>query len=160
MGNTPFYEKEVLQKTWENLLVLDKKELSEQDLIEVCNKVYENGYNANQQKDFEQGLNNSIISNYEKDWIAGHWNNWIEDVIENNNQKIDVLCFNLIDEFDEKKANKQYIEANQLLIQVYRHELENPTKCSNRNVIIANNLHYDPLIGYKKRDELFEDRSL
>lgn len=160
IGRTPFYENEILKDTWNNLLAFNYKELSEQDLIEVCNKVYANGYNENQQKDFEQGLNNSIIKNFEEDWIAGNWNNWIEDVIENKNQKIDVLCHNLIDDYDEKKKNKQYIEANQLLIQVYKYELEHPTRDLKRNVIISNNLTYDDVIGYKKKDESFENRSL
>lgn len=160
IGRTPFYENEVLIHTWNNLSTFNCKELSEQDLIQVCNKVYANGYNENQQKDFNQGLNNSIIKNFEEDWIAGNWNNWIEDVIENNNQKVEVLCHNLIHDFDEKKRNKQYIEANQLLVQVYRYELEYPTKDSKRNVIIANNLIYDEVIGYKRKNESFEDRSL
>lgn len=160
IGKTPFYEKDVLENTWKEISKLNRSELSEQDLINVCNKVYANGYNENQQKDFEQGLNNSIIKNFELDWIAGHWNNWIEDVIENNNQKIEVLCYNLIADFDKKKKNKQYIEANQLLVQVYRYELEHPTKDSVRNVIIANNLVYDSIIGYKKHGDSFEDRSL
>lgn len=160
IGKTPFYEKDVLENTWKEISKLNRSELSEQDLINVCNKVYANGYNDNQQKDFEQGLNNSIIKNFELDWIAGHWNNWIEDVIENNNQKIEVLCYNLIADFDEKKKNKQYIEANQLLVQVYRYELEHPTKDSVRNVIIATNLVYDSTVGYKKQGDSFEDRSL
>ena len=159
IGKTPFYENEVLKSTWNEISKFNRSELSEQDLINVCNKVYANGYNKNQQKDFEQGLNNSIIKKFEVDWIAGHWNNWIEDVIENNNQRVEVLCYNLLDDFDEKKKNKQYIEANQLLVQVYHYELENPTKDSKRNVIIANNLFYNPIIGYKKKDDSFEDRS-
>lgn len=160
IGRTPFYENEVLKDTWNNLSQFNSKELSEQDLIEVCNKVYANGYNENQRMDFNQGLNNSIIENFEKDWVAGNWNNWIEDVIENNNQKVEALCQNLIDEFDVKKKNKQYIEANQLLVQVYRYELEHPIKDLKRNVIVANNLIYHEIIGYKKRDDSFEDRSL
>lgn len=160
IGRTPFYENEVLKDTWDNLSAFNCKELSEQDLIEVCNKVYANGYNENQQKDFDQGLNNSIIKNFEEDWIAGNWNNWIEDVIENNNQKIEVLCHNLIDDFDEKKKNKQYIEANQLLVQVYRYECEHSNPDQKRNVRIAYNLLYDDNLGYKKMDDSFEDRSL
>lgn len=160
IGRTPFYEKEVLMSTWNEISKLNRSELSEQDLINVCNKVYANGYNENQQKDFEKGLSNSIICNFEQDWIAGHWNNWIEDVIENNNQKIEVLCYNLIDDFDDKKKNKQYIEANQLLVQVYRYELGKYEPDLKRNIIVAYNLVYDPIIGYKKGDDSFEDRSM
>lgn len=158
VGKTPFYDKEVLKNTWNSLIAFNSQELSENDLVNVCNKVYANGYNDNQQEDFKQGLNHPTIINFETDWIAGHWEDWIEDLIENKNQKIEVLCSNLITEFDEKKRNKQYIEANQLLVQVYCYELENPSKDLKRNVIIANNLIYDEAIGYKKKDDVFEER--
>ncbi len=158
IGKTPFYDKEVLKDTWDYLSTLNNQELSENDLVNVCNQVYANGYNENQQKDFKQGLNHPTIINFETDWIAGHWEDWIEDLIENNNQKIEVLCSNLTEEFDEKKRKKQYIEANQLLVQVYRYELENPSKDLKRNVIVANNLIYNEMIGYKRKDEIFEER--
>lgn len=158
MGKTPFYDSEVLNDTWKYLTALDNRELSENDLVKVCNEVYINGYNQNQQEDFVQGLNNTTITNFEEDWIAGHWEDWIETVIENNNQKLEVLCSNLVEEFDEKKMNKQYIEANQLLVQVYRYELESLTKHPTSNVIIVNNLFYNDVIGYIKKEDVFEER--
>lgn len=154
IGNTKFfYDEEVLKSTWDYLSRLNEKELSENDLVKVCNQVYENGYNKNQQKDFEQGLNNSTILNFETDWIAGDWNNWIEDVLENNNQKIEVLCGNLVEEFDDLKSQKRYIESNQLLVQVYFYELKDTIwkKDESRNVIVAYDFTYDDTIGYKKK---------
>lgn len=152
VGKTPFYDDEVLKATWLCLSSLDCRELSENDLIDVCNLVYANGYNENQVEDFNQGLNHSTITNFEIDWTAGHWEDWIEDVIDNNNQKIEVLCSNLIGEFDEKWRNKQFIEANQLLVQVFYYEIAktNFTKDKQRNVIIAYDLYYDPVVGYRK----------
>jgi CRISPR-associated endonuclease/helicase Cas3 len=158
IGKTPFYDKEVLKNTWKYLSALESLELSENELVKVCNEVYVNGYNQDQQDDFIQGLNHTTILNFEADWIAGHWEDWIEDVIENSNQKIEVLCSNLIEEFDEKKKSKQYIEANQLLVQVYRYELEGLVKHATSNVIIANNLFYDDVIGYTKKEDIFEER--
>ena len=160
IGKTPFYDDEVLANTWRYLSTLDKYELSEHDLINVCNQVYADGYNDDQRKDFEKGFKNSIINNFETDWIAGDWEDWIEEVLENNSQKIEVLCQNLVEEFDRKKNNKQYIEANQLLVQVYRYELENPLKDSKRNIIIANNLMYNNILGYCKVESTIEDRFL
>ena len=158
IGRTPFYDKEILKDTWQYLSELESMELSENELVKVCNNVYVNGYSQNQKDDFIQGLNNKTILNFETDWIAGHWEEWIEDIIENSNQKIEVLCSNLIEEFDEKKMNKQYVEANQLLVMVYRYELEGLIKHPNSNIIIANNLVYDNVIGYRKKENIFEDR--
>lgn len=151
IGRTPFYNSGVLKDTWQYLSILNGQELSENDLMDICNKVYEKGYNENQQEDFLQGLHNTTIQNFESDWVAGDWNDWIEEIIENNNQKIDVLCANLVEEFDKKIANKQYIEANQLLVQVYQYEINGLIK--HGNVIIANNLHYDEELGYYKKGD-------
>ncbi|WPP51831.1 CRISPR-associated helicase Cas3' [Catalinimonas niigatensis] len=157
IGNTKFfYEEEILKSTWKSLLELNEKELSEDDLVNVCNRVYMNGYNENQQKDFEQGLNNTIIHDFETDWIAGDWNNWIEEVLESNNQKVEILCSNLVREFDSLREEKRYIEANQLLVKVYFYELKGSAhiKDNKRNVIIANDFEYDEQIGYKKKGDI------
>jgi len=161
IGNTKFfYDDKVLAKTWKNLSKLNQQVLSEDDLVKVCNKVYENGYNENQQKDFEQGLNNIIIQDFESDWIAGDWNNWIENILENNNQKVEVLCGDLVQEFDNLKVQKRYIESNQLFVQVYNYELNdtNHQKDEKRNVIVAYDFEYHPFIGYTKKNDVFEDR--
>ncbi|MGY6545176.1 MAG: CRISPR-associated helicase Cas3', partial [Cyclobacteriaceae bacterium] len=108
IGNTKyFYDEEVLQNTWQNLLRFNNKELSENDLTTVCNQVYENGYNESQRKDYEQGLRNSTIQNFETDWIAGDWDNWIDTALEQNNQKIEILCGNLISDFEELRMQKR-----------------------------------------------------
>jgi len=160
VGNTPFYDDKVLKDTWEFLSVLDKQELSEQDLVNVCNQVYKNGYNENQQKDFEKGLKNSTINDFENDWIAGDWNNWIEDVLENDNKKIEVLCSNLLYDkwdgqeetlgFDSLIAQKMFIEANQLLVSVYFYETKNNKRDDKRNVYVSSDLEYTE-VGYKKK---------
>lgn len=160
LGNTKFfYDEAILAKTWKTLSALDGQRLSEQDLVSACNTVYENGYNEPQQKDFEKGLNNSVIADFEEDWIAGDWYDWIENVMEKTNgQKVDIVCSNLIDEFEYLKAQKRYIEANQLLVQVYFFELNGTTlgKDNSGNVIVGYDFFYDEVIGYTKaQNEIF-----
>lgn len=156
IGNTKFfYDQEILADTWKSLFKLNQQALSEDDLLTVCNQVYEGGYNENQQKDFEQGLNNTTIKDFETDWIAGDWENWIETIFENNSQKIEILCENLVEEFDKLKKEKRYIEANQLLVQVYFYET-NKSPCvkdAKRNILIGWDFIYDEIIGYKKKDD-------
>lgn len=160
LGNTKFfYDEAILAKTWKTLSALDGQRLSEQDLVSACNTVYENGYNEPQQKDFEKGLNNSVIADFEEDWIAGDWYDWIENVMEKTNgQKVDIVCSNLIDEFEYLKAQKRYIEANQLLVQVYFYELNGTTlgKDNSGNVIVGYDFFYDEVKGYTKaQNEIF-----
>ena len=160
IGNTKFfYDEATLDKTWNTLFAFDGQELSEQDLVNACNTVYENGYSEIQQKDFEKGLKNSIINSFEEDWIAGSWHDWIESVMEKTNgQKVDIICRNLMDEFESLKGQKRYIEANQLLVQVYFYEMNDSTlgKDKSGNVIVGHDFMYDEVVGYqKKADDVF-----
>ena len=158
IGNTRFYDKKVIEDTWMNLLQLNNGELGEDDLIRVCNNVYKDGYNEIQQKDFENGLNNSIIKEFEEDWVAGHWRDWVEDILKNNNQKIEVLCFNLIEEYQAKVAERRFIEANQLLVQVYNYEAKISKHRKPGETFVAINLKYDPIIGYYSTDKDLDEQ--
>ena len=158
IGRTPFYSDKVLIDTWNELNSLSETELGEDDLINVCNNVYKDGYNEEQQRDFDNGLNNSIINQFEEAWIAGHWRDWVEDILENNNQKIEVLCFNLIEEYESKIAQKSFIEANQLLVQVYKYEAQIAKERKFGDILIANNLEYNHMIGYTEKNIAVDDQ--
>lgn len=155
LGKTPFYDNEVLCSTWKFLLELDNKSLSESDLVKVCNLVYNKGYTETQKKDFERGLNNSTIKNFEENWIAGHWYDWVEEAIESENKKVDILCGNLVDEYDSFIYEKRYIEASQLLVSVYFYQIHDTNKVfdKKRNVIVNYDFIYDENIGYKLNKE-------
>lgn len=160
IGNTPFYDDKVLADTWAALSTLKNCELGEDDLIQVCNKVYRDGYNEIQQKDFNNGLNNSIINEFEEDWIAGHWRDWVDDILQNKNQKIEVLCFNLIEKFEAKINERRFLEANQLLVQVYNYEAEISKDRKSGDVLIAKNLEYNSTIGYYIKEKNIDDQLL
>ncbi len=160
IGKTPFYEQGVLRDTWNELIKLSGKEIGEDDLINACNTVYKDGYNESQLRDFENGLNNSIIKNFEIDWIAGSWRDWIEDILQKGNQKIEVLCFNLVDEYERKISEKRFIEANQLLVQVYPYEATIAKEREQGDTLVAINLDYDSQIGYYQRKSTFDNRSM
>lgn len=160
VGRTPFYEGEILQSTWKELIRKNKTEIGEDELIEMCDSVYKNGYNDTQQKDFKEGLNNSIIQSFKKDWIAGNWRNWVDYILEKGNQKIDVLCENLVDEYIQKREAHRYIEANQLLVSVYRYEAEIYNRREVGDVLIARNLIYENNVGYIQSEQSFENQLL
>lgn len=151
-GKTPFYDEDICVKTWKELKKFENVPLSEDNLIESCNVVYKDGYNLNQQKDFEIGLNNEIINNFKSKLIAGDWSNAFEEAFENDNQKIEILCENLIDEYKILINQKRFIEANQLLVSVYYYQLEGrKTKDKDLNVIVGYDFIYDPTVGYRKK---------
>ena len=151
LGRTPFYDSQLLDATWNVIEERQQQPLSEQDLVDMCNIVYKDGYNTQQWEDFEKGLNNSIIANYREDLVAADWRSWIEEVLESNKQKVEVLCGNLVHEFDVLKSNGRYIEANQLLVSVYPYELEGTNVSKNdkkRNAWIAWDFKHDNELGY------------
>jgi CRISPR-associated endonuclease/helicase Cas3 len=152
-GNTPFYNKDILKLTWKEMENLEHKSLSEQDLINACNIVYKDGYNTEQQIDFEKGLNNSVITNYRENLIAADWLSGIEEALEKNKQKVEVLCGNLADEYDSLIKKGRYIEANQLLVSVYPNESKQINRYSRNNTWTALDLFYDEKIGYTHNDD-------
>ena len=79
--------------------------------------------------------------------------------MEKNNQKIEILCGNLVQEFDDLKGQGRFIEANQLLVQVYYYELMRTIKVKDvkRNVIVAYDFEYDPIIGYLLKKDNVEN---
>ncbi len=167
MGKTPFYDDEILKQTWAALTTLEGKPLSEADLVEACNEVYKNGYTDAQWEDFNQGFNNSKINGFFDELVAGDWRDWIEDVLEHNNMKLDVLCENLLPQFIKFREEGDYVRANQLLVSVYWYEVKGAMrKDPQLGIRIATGLEY-PLVechpwssevGYKKKVENTEDR--
>ncbi len=157
IGNTKrFYNERVILDTWEELLKLSNSELGEDDLINVCNTVYKDGYNKEQQEDFDKGFSNSIINQFEEDWIPATWRDWIDGILEGN-QKREVLCLNLLEEFEQKILEGRYIEANQLLVQVYHYEPKVLKDKLQGDTDVAFNLKYDSTIGYYSIEKDFDD---
>ena len=158
IGRTPFYSKAILSMTWQEFLKLDEKVVSEQDLVDVCNTVYGDGYQDADYEDFLHGLNHPKILNYKKQLIAGEWHDWIEDVLgKNNNLKMDVVCGNLVDQYSSFKKQGRYIEAGQLLVGVYPWEIQGAFEQDKElNVIVAHNLEYNSELGYLNKNNHFE----
>lgn len=144
-GRTPFYDDMLLQNTWESLSKLDGMDLSENDLVDVCNNVYKDGYTGDQANDFNQGL--IAVKNFERDWTAGYCADWVDSLFDKNKQKIDVLCYNLFDEYCELIDQKRYIEANELLVSVYPYHKTKLVTLNKMkpglNVLKVDELYYD-----------------
>ncbi|GBU08792.1 CRISPR-associated helicase/endonuclease Cas3 [Bacteroidales bacterium] len=158
-GKTPFYDPDVCESTWLELFKLKGQALSEDDLIEACNSVYELGYNEHQLKDFELGFNNETINNFKSNLLAGDWSNAFEKVFENDKQKVEIICQNLIDDYRNLIFKKHYIEANQLLVSVYWHQLtDRKARDKELNVIVGYGFFYNSEVGY--RVETTDDKCL
>ena len=153
IGKTPFYDEQLLHDTWSVMLQLDRRNLSEDDLMSACNIVYKDGYSEKQNSDYIQGFY-SVLS-FEEQWIAGMYRDWVDEILDKSNQKVDVLCYNLKEEYCSLIDQKRYIEANELLVSVYPyHKIEPSNVC---DVLIAPELYYDEGRGcIEKKPDCYE----
>ncbi len=152
IGKVPFYDKDIMSSTWNELLHLNTQTLSEDDLVKVCNKVYINGYSNQQWEDFEHGFHNDTINQFSKKWLAGDWSRWTDGLFENN-QKVDMICDNLVADYEALIEQRNYIEANRLLVQIYPHYLSNKRSYkSDGNLWLGYEYEYISGVGYKKKE--------
>lgn len=75
------YDEKVCDDTFKELVKLDGQELTESDLVRICDTVYAvTGYIGDDLEDFKQGYDNDTINKFNEKLIAGHWEDWIEQV--------------------------------------------------------------------------------
>jgi CRISPR-associated endonuclease/helicase Cas3 len=110
------YDEYTTNRTVELLRSL--KELTEAQLTEIVNDVYGDGYGSEAQKEYERGLNNEGIRDFEKELIAGLHRPWVEEIINGTDGQIEVLPSSLVEEFAELKTEKSFILARQLLVPI------------------------------------------
>lgn len=156
------YDEKVCLDTFKELIKLNGQELTEGNLVKVCDGVYRDGYLGDDLKDFERGLQNDTIQHFNEKLIAGHWENWIEQALENSNSKIDVLCGNLFSDYVEFLNQGRNIDAYQLFVQIYFWESkevqtaiserkDHKSKNQKYNILIADDLEYEMGYGYIKK---------
>ncbi len=99
-------------------LLRESRFLSEQLLIDIVNKIYRDGYKGDSKDEYEKGIKNTMITNFDENIIAGTYKDWIEDVIEGADGQMEVLPVDLYDRFKKLKDEKKYLEAKLLLVPI------------------------------------------
>lgn len=125
-SNGHLYDENITQKTIELLKKIDN--LTEQELTEVVNAVYQGGYTGKSLEEYQRGLQNSIISKFDANILAGSYRAWVEEVIEKSDGQIEVLPIegtdinglqvNIFQEFKEHFDEKNYLQAKRLLVPI------------------------------------------
>lgn len=109
------YDQTLTDRTVELLRGTD--ELTEAELTDIVDQVYEQGYPPNAMEDFNNGNGNSHINNFESEIVAGTYRRWTDDIIDQTDGQIDVLPDVLLDTFIERRQER-FIEAAQLLVPI------------------------------------------
>lgn len=110
------YDKKVTQNTVNLLRQVNL--LTEQQLTDIVNEIYGDGYTEDSKEDYEKGLKNSMIEKFDENIIAGTHKDWIEEVIEGSDGQIEVLPIKLYDKFIKLREEKKYLEAKLLLVPI------------------------------------------
>jgi hypothetical protein len=97
--------------------------LSEEELNQAADRVYGNGYNADNQEQYSEGLNYKQLKEFKRYLVAGTNEDWIDQVIDEKEGSIELLPEPLAEEYNTLKQQRLTIEANNLLVPVGRWRL-------------------------------------
>jgi hypothetical protein len=87
-------------------------------LAEVCNRVYEHGYEGEDLVTFEARRDHKYLTRFEESIVAGDHENWVDRVIELDN-RVDVLPKSLRACFAGLMEQKRWLEADALTVNIY-----------------------------------------
>lgn len=92
--------------------------ISEHDLVTTCDQVYANGYEGEDLDTFRDHLGHRYLTQFESMIVAGDHENWIDKVIENVDNRIEVLPACLLSEFNQLREQRRWLEADALMVSI------------------------------------------
>lgn len=92
--------------------------IGEKDLVDAANQVYAEGYRGKDKQAFDEGFNHPDIIDFEGRLLAGAHQDWVEQVIESTDGTVEVLPKCLIEEYETRRRQGLWIEANSLLVSI------------------------------------------
>ena len=113
--------------------------ISESDLVNAADNVYGSGYQGDDKIKFEEGFNHQDIRNFNDLLLAGACQDWVEKIIEKTDGLIEVLPFNLQDEYERRKKSGLWIEAKNLLVPLRTFSLKKYPVSKKDDIWIINN---------------------
>lgn len=90
--------------------------ISEKDLVDAANRVYVEGYQGTEKQAFDEGLSHPDTVDFEKRLLAGAHQDWVEQIIESTDGVVEVLPKSLFGEYEARRHEGLWIEANALLV--------------------------------------------
>jgi len=94
--------------------------ISEGDLVDAADRVYETGFTGDDDRAFREGLEHPDIVAFERRLLAGAHQGWVEHVIEGTDGTVELLPTCLREEYEFRKKKGLWIEANAMLVGVRR----------------------------------------
>ncbi len=114
------YDKNLLEKSLDLLTRLDGKELTENDLVDLINELYdEEFWKKTGETTFNNAINYGRISNFKDTIIPGTYKPWIDQIIESKERTTVDVVLQTDWEMYSKLAKKGSLKAADLLIPTY-----------------------------------------
>jgi CRISPR-associated endonuclease/helicase Cas3 len=92
--------------------------ISESNLVDAANRVYSSGYTGDEEREFREGFNHPDIVEFENRLLAGAHQDWVEQVIEKTDGTVEVLPECLEEDYNARREEGLWIEANSLLVPI------------------------------------------
>jgi CRISPR-associated endonuclease/helicase Cas3 len=110
------YDEKTTNRTIEFLRQVDL--LTEQQLTDIVDAIYADGYQGQALQDYEQGLNHPTITRFDQDIVAGTHREWVDDVIQGADRQVEVLPVDLLTEYQSLVDDRRYPESHSLLVPI------------------------------------------
>jgi CRISPR-associated endonuclease/helicase Cas3 len=92
--------------------------IGECDLVQATNRIYSDGYVADDRQAFEEGLNHPDLIDFEARLLVGAHQDWVEQVIESADGTVEVLPNCLRAEYEARRQEGLWIAANSLFVPI------------------------------------------
>jgi CRISPR-associated endonuclease/helicase Cas3 len=132
IGNYPIYNGDTVSRSITELQSLSNP-LQEMDLVDVANRVYQNGYNGEDLERYTNALNHPIIKCYKERLVAGFYNDWTEQIIEKTDGTLDLLPRCLAAQYASFKSMGLWLDSDRLLVPVRTTSLRYLSKYLDKN---------------------------
>jgi len=131
ISNYPIYNEDTVSRSITELQSLSNP-LQEMDLIDVANRVYQNGYEGEDLERYNNALNHPLIKCYKENLVAGFHNDWTE-LIEKTDGTLDLLPRCLAAQYAAFKSQGLWLDSDRLLVPVRTTSLHYLSKYLEKN---------------------------
>lgn len=118
------YDSDRSRQTVEELSTLNNP-VSEDDLVSIANRVYRDGFNAEQQILFDMALSHPDLTEIESQLVAGAYQDWAERVLDQSDERVEVLPDYYEAKYQDLIERKLWLPATSLLVPVRSASLKN-----------------------------------
>jgi CRISPR-associated endonuclease/helicase Cas3 len=118
LGTFPIYGDTLTERTIEELGKAQNP-ISEQDLVQICDRVYGDGYSAEQECAFKERLNHPYFTEFLQRMLAGRSEPWVEKVLgDSADGRADAVPRFLLARYQDLMKQGLWLDADALLVNI------------------------------------------